>query len=173
MIPKFPKDDRVKEISSGIIIFRRTDEGLKFLALYYGRNYWTFPRGRIEREEKSFAAALRETREETGLSRGDIRFVDYFKVYENWIYIKNGQKIYRTIIFYLGETTRSRINISEEHQGFGWFSYYEALKIFSGVKNSENRKVLKKAYAFIQNREKMRALKTDEKRQAQIKTPSQ
>ncbi len=143
-----------REISSGIIIYRRYNGEIQFLLLYYGRSQWTFPRGKIEKEERSFATALRETGEETGIGKNDIHFVDGFKTYENWTYIKNGKKIFKTVIFYLGETDKKNIKLEERSQGFGWFGYRDALKIFYGPKNNENRKVLIKASNFLNNREK-------------------
>ncbi len=151
-VPKKVQDDNQKtgrEVSSGIIVFRRILREPYFLILYYGRGQWTFPRGKIEKEERSFAAALRETKEETGLIRSDLRFADYFKAYENWTFEKNGRKVYKTVIFYLAETSKKNVRIEERSQGFGWFTYREALKVFIGPKNSENRKVLVKAFNFL------------------------
>ena len=68
-----------KEISAGIIIYRKTEDGLKFLLLYHGRGYWNFPKGKIESEERSFQTALREIKEETGLSRDDLKLNQHFK----------------------------------------------------------------------------------------------
>lgn len=124
------------------------------MILYHGHNQWTFPRGKIEGEERSFAAALRETREETGLSRTDIRFVDYFKAYENWTFVKNGEKIHKTIIFYLAETSKKNIRVEHNFDGYCWFPYREAVRVFVGPKNNENRKVLKQAYDFLTGKNK-------------------
>ena len=143
-----------REVSSGIIIFRKVVQECQFLLLYYGHSQWTFPRGKIEKEERSFAAALRETAEETGFSRNDLRFIEYFKTYENWTFVKNNKKIFKTVIFYLAETNKKHVRIEERSQGYGWFTYREALKIFSGPKNSENRKVITKANNFLVNRNK-------------------
>lgn len=144
-----PESSQAREISSGVIVFRRLREEPYFLVLYHGHNQWTFPRGKIEGEEKSFAAALRETREETGLTRSDLTFVDYFKAYENWTFVKNNQKVFKTIIFYLAETSKKHIRIEHNFYGYCWFTYREALKVFAGSKNNENRKVLKQAYDFL------------------------
>lgn len=73
-----------KEISAGFIVFMRTLEGLKFLLLYHGHNYWNFPKGKIESEEKSLEAAFRETREEAGLGRQDLKIAKNFKVYQKF-----------------------------------------------------------------------------------------
>lgn len=141
-----------REISSGIIIFRRVNNDTRFLILYHGRNQWEIPRGKIEAEERSFAAALRETREETGFTRSDLQFVDYFKAYENWTFIKNNQRIHKTIIYYLAQTTKKHPRLEPSFEGYGWFTYRESLRIFMGVKNNENRKVIKQAYDFLEGK---------------------
>lgn len=150
-----------REISSGIIVFRKHLGEIQFLILYYGHSQWTFPRGKIEKEERSFAAALRETKEESGLISSDLRFIERFKTYENWTYVKNNKKIFKTVIFYLAETNKKIIKLEDRSQGFGWFGYKEALKIFSGPKNNENRKVLVKANNFLINRTKNREKNRD------------
>lgn len=159
-----------REISAGIIIYRKTHEGLKFLILYHGHGYWNFPKGKIESEiqEKSFPAALREVKEETGLSRSDLRFnqsfdklrIDlersrmgqYFKTYEKFTFWRGQEnrkiKVFKVVIFYLAETKNPRIRISPEHQGYGWFTYREAFKILDKYKDSQ--RVLKQAHDFLQ-----------------------
>jgi len=144
-----------REISSGVIIFRRISGDIRFLVLYHGRNQWEIPRGKIEAEERSFEAAIRETREETGFTRADMRFVDYFKAYENWTFVKNNQKIHKTIIYYLAETTKKHPRIEPSFEGYGWFTYREVLSIFVGPKNNENRKVLKQANDFLLGKQKV------------------
>ncbi|MEK7548877.1 MAG: NUDIX domain-containing protein [Patescibacteria group bacterium] len=145
----------IKEIAAGIIIYRKTFEGLKFLILYHGGSYWNFPKGKIESEEKSFPAALRETREETGLNRNDLKFYNNFKAYEKFVFwggrgIKK-QKVFKTVIFYLAETEQFSIKISKEHNGYGWLTYKEAMKILSKYKDSQ--KVLTQAYEVLQIKE--------------------
>src|SRR3989344_8856406 len=127
---KDKQPENKREISSGIIVFQKTEEGPRFLILYYGHGYWTFPRGKIEKEEKSFEAALRETKEETGILRQDLKFFDYFKTREKWTFLRNGQKIDRIIIFYLAQTDKNFIKISNEHKGYGWFTHKNAMKSF-------------------------------------------
>ena len=56
---------RQKEITAGLIVFRKTFEGPKYLLLYHRGSYWNFPKGHVEKEEGSLEAAIRETTEET------------------------------------------------------------------------------------------------------------
>ncbi|BCX15954.1 MAG: hydrolase [Candidatus Parcubacteria bacterium] len=143
-----------REISSGIVIFKRFEDGPRFLLLYRGNNIWSFPRGKMEEGEKSFPAALREVKEETGLNRSDLKLLGYFKAYENFSFIRNGERVFKTVILYLAESNKDYIKISQEHKGYGWFSYREALKLFPQEKFADSRKVLRKAYYFIINEDK-------------------
>ena len=153
-----------KEISAGFIVFRRTEEGPKFLLLYHGHNYWNFPKGKIESEEKSLEAAFRETREESGLAKQELRMAQNFKVYQKFSFRRRfdrpgsprltkeqmkeePQNIFKIVIFYLAEARNPRIRISSEHQGYAWFLYPEAIKIMSRYRASQ--KMLKQAYDYI------------------------
>ncbi|MBI4085239.1 MAG: NUDIX domain-containing protein [Candidatus Liptonbacteria bacterium] len=154
-----------REISAGFIIFRRTSEGLKFLVLYHGHNYWNFPKGKIESEEKSLAAAFRETKEEAGLGKQDLRVLERFKVYQKFSFRRGRyhgrsrsagaqqkeelQNIFKIVIFYLAETKNPVIKISHEHQGYAWLSFGEGMKIMNRYRG--NQKILKEAYDFIRH----------------------
>jgi len=134
-------------ISAGIIIFRRTQEGLKFLLLYHGRNYWNFPKGKIETTEGSWQAALREVREETGLKASELKFIQNFKTYERFYFRRGKENIFKIVILYLAETKQPRITISHEHEGYGWFTFSEARRVLS--KYRENLKILETVYKFL------------------------
>lgn len=144
-----------RQISAGFIIYRKMEEGPRFLILYHGRGYWNFPKGKIESEEKSFQTAVRELREETGLGRQDLKVIERFKAYEKFAFWVKTEKIFKTVIFYLAETKKKGIKISEieggqPHEGFGWFTYREALKILS--KHKDSQRVLKQAHDFLQKK---------------------
>ena len=136
-----------KEISAGFIVYRRAVEGPKFLILYHGHNYWNFPKGKIESEEKSLRAAFRETKEETGLGEGDLRMSQNFKAYQKYFFRQGGQPIFKIVIFYLAETRNPLIKVSSEHQGYAWFLYPEAMRILHRYR--ANQKILKQAYDQI------------------------
>lgn len=142
-----------KEFSSGIIIFRRTSEGPKFLLLYMGGGYWNFPKGKIEDQEKSLEAAFREIQEETSLFKKSLRILKGFRVYDNYIYTRNRKKISKEVVFYLAETRRKEVRLpvqtgpGEKHEGYAWVTYAEAIKMLT---HENLRKNLKKAHEFIQ-----------------------
>lgn len=158
-----------KEISAGIIVYRKTPEGPKFLLLYHGHNYWNFAKGKLESEprliggkmvqerEKSFHAAIREVREETGLGRNDLKFNGSFKTSENFTFWsrRDKEKIFKVVIFYLAETDKKDVKLSDEHEGYGWFTYKEAVRALGNRKG--NQTVLKQAYEAIQKPENISA----------------
>ena len=142
-----------KVISAGIIVFRWTEKGPLFLLLYRDRGVWDFPRGRMEAGERSWQTAFREVEEETGLKAVDLKVQENFKVFEKFPYGrqtgKTVQPVFKIIIFYLAETPQSKVVLSEEHVGYGWFSYNEARKHLSRYK--ARTAILKRAYDYIKN----------------------
>ncbi|MDP3725124.1 MAG: NUDIX domain-containing protein [Nanoarchaeota archaeon] len=136
-----------QEISAGIIIYRKTPEGPKFLLLYHGGGYWNFPKGKLEEGERSFRAAVREAQEETGILYKDLRFnKDYFKAQDRFVFQRDGDKISKHVSFYLAETRNPQVRLSSEHEGYGWFLYDRA---FQTIKHKNLREILKLAYDTI------------------------
>ena len=139
-----------KEITAGLIVYRSTKEGPKFLIMYHRGSYWNFPKGHIESGEQSMGTAIRETCEETGLKESDLRIRKDFRGYERYQFKGSGGRIAKTVILYLAETKKKDIVVSEEHDGYGWFLYRDARKLFLNYK--ENQTLLRKAYTFIQGK---------------------
>lgn len=137
-----------KTVSAGIIIFRRTPEGIKYLLLYHGRDYWNFPKGKLEGSERSWQTAFREIREETGLKSSELKMVGNFKAFEKFYYHQGNEKIFRVVILYLAETQQRHVTVRGEHEeGYGWFRFNEAKKMLS--KHKDTLKILEKAHNYL------------------------
>jgi len=90
------------EVSAGGIVFRRIPEGPpRFLLIRDSYDNWGFPKGHLEDGETPAEAALRETREETGLEQlqvqGPIRIID-------WHFRFRGRHIHKYCHFFLLES---------------------------------------------------------------------
>ncbi|KKT41697.1 MAG: NUDIX hydrolase [Candidatus Giovannonibacteria bacterium GW2011_GWA2_44_13b] len=131
-----------REISAGIIIYRKTVEGLKYLLLYHGGSYWNFPKGKLEQSERGMDAAFREVKEETGLGKNDLILKDQFRVTDKFFFFREKKRIFKIVIFYLAQSRTRDVTVSMEHNGYGWFTYKEAIKI---VKFQNLRNIIKKA----------------------------
>jgi len=67
----------VKQKSAGIVLFQNFHGTNRFLLLNYPQGHWDFVKGKVEEGETLHETALRETKEETGIS--DIEFIDGFE----------------------------------------------------------------------------------------------
>ncbi len=134
-----------KEKSAGAIIYRLQDGIAHYLLLHYPSGHWEFAKGHIEEGEKPEEAAKREIAEETGIK--DLIIIPGFKEYikyffRNNYHLKKEDKnkapwIFKLVVFYLGETKTAEVKISEEHIGYTWLPYHEALKKLT-FKNAKN-----------------------------------
>lgn len=141
-----------RQVVAGFVVFRRTEEGVKFLLLYRRGNYWNFPKGHFEEGEDSMMTALRETQEETGIKKEDLHIVPGFKAYEKFYFVKENEKIHDTVILYLAEAKDAKVTISpREHSGFAWFLYGDAVRALGG-KYTGTKRVLKLAHDFIRGK---------------------
>jgi len=140
------------EKSAGAIIFRKQKEPLFLLLLYpsakTGRNpYWDFTKGHLEKGENETEALKREVKEETGLEK--IKLIPGFKETIRYFFVSEGQKIIKTVVFYLAEAESDKIEISSEHLDYKWLDYENALNLLN-FKNA--KEILEKANLFLKRK---------------------
>lgn len=134
-----------QEKSCGVVVFRHErGGGRKYLILHYEEGHWDFPKGHVEAGEEEKEAAIRETKEETGIA--DLEFLDGFRERIEYFYRQEGRTMHKEVFFFLAETKTRDVKLSFEHVGFEWLPYEEALARIT-FKNSKG--VLEKAENFI------------------------
>ncbi len=146
------RDPRFKrEFSAGAVIFYRGDSKLQYLLLHYHfkGDYWDFPRGNLEQGEGSIDAAEREIKEETGLTKSDIKFLPDFKEAVQWFYFWQGIRRFKRATYFLAESKKRDVKISEEHVEFKWMPFEQA---FEQLTFNNSKQVLKKANEFLRKR---------------------
>ena len=133
-----------KQKSAGIVLFRNDSNKNEFLLLNYPQGHWDFVKGKIEQNETSYETALRETKEETGIT--NIEFVDGFEESVEYDFRFKKENIHKKVIFFLAKTNEKNIKLSHEHNDYLWLEYNDALKktTFENAKN-----VLTKANEFL------------------------
>jgi bis(5'-nucleosidyl)-tetraphosphatase len=117
----------IDERSSGAVIFSNNKELNKseFLLLHYASGHWDFPKGNIEDGEDEVQAAYREIFEETGIQ--NVHFLEGFRKKIQYYYSREDILIRKEVIFYLAITNTKEITLSNEHIGYAWKDYMEAM----------------------------------------------
>jgi 8-oxo-dGTP pyrophosphatase MutT (NUDIX family) len=140
----------LKEKSVGAVIFRKEGGKIYYLLLHYGKAYWGFAKGRVEKGETEKETALREIKEETGIDK--IKFIEGFQEHIKYFFRRKSQgskKSYlvsKDVIFYLAETSIKNVKISFEHIGFVWLTYKDAIE---HMKFKNSKSILVKANEFL------------------------
>lgn len=129
-----------REFSAGGIVVKRERGRLKVLLIKDGYGRWTWPKGNIGKGESTEDAALRETKEETGLKKLQI-IEEIDKI--NYFYRFHGDLIFKTVYLFLMEAKgREKFKIqASEIQDAKWFTPEEALET---VAYKGSKEILKK-----------------------------
>ncbi len=134
------------EESAGIVFFRKTQNGINFLLLNYPSGHWDLVKGHVENNEKPQDAAIRESKEETGIT--DIKFIDEFEEKIEYYFKYNNEDIHKKVTFFLSETEQEKIILSHEHLDFIWLDFDEAMK---KITFKTAKSVVKKANDLLQS----------------------
>lgn len=130
----------MQEKSAGMLV---VNDG-KYLLLLYDAGHWDFPKGHIEKDESSEQAALRELKEETGIS--DAEILPGFAENIHYFFKKEGKLISKEVVFFVATTKTSAVKLSFEHKDFIWLPFNDAL---AKLTYKTAKEVIQKAEAFL------------------------
>ena len=116
----------IEETSAGIVIFRKEGSKKLFLLLHYPSGHWDFVKGKMEKGESTHQTAIRETKEETGIT--DITFIENFEEWIDYNFKYQGELVQKKVVFFLAETKTKEIKISHEHSGYTWMDYNSSME---------------------------------------------
>jgi len=116
----------IEETSAGIVLYRIEDSKKLFLLLHYPSGHWDFVKGKMEKGESTHETAIRETKEETGIT--DITIVENFEEWIEYNFKYQGELVQKKVVFFLAETKTKEIKISYEHNGYTWMDYNTSME---------------------------------------------
>lgn len=135
-----------EEVSAGFIVFKIKDDEIFYLLLRHP-THWSFPKGHIEASETPLDAALRELKEETGITRQDIEIIPGFEDSTSYVFFKNGEPVSKKNIYFLARLIKDvPIRLSREHLKYDWFKYRTAERAIGFPNMIE---VLRRAHQWI------------------------
>ncbi len=116
----------IEETSAGIVLFRKEDSEILFLLLHYPSGHWDFIKGKMEKGESAHDTAIREAKEETGIT--DITFLENFEEWIKYDFQYQGELVHKKVVFFLAETKTKEVMISHEHLDYTWMDYNTSME---------------------------------------------
>ena len=130
-----------EERAAGFVLFRMIHQQCQYLLLRHRNDrHWAFPKGRLEPGEDEFEAAVREIFEETSIDQ--LHPIPGFRETSSYHFQRNGQRIAKSVVFFLAETLQSDVSLSSEHIDFQWLRFEDAI---GALTYDESRRILSDA----------------------------
>ncbi len=133
--------------SYGVIPVQGHGGCARFLLVLSRKGHWAFPKGHADAGESDRQAALRELREETGIS--SISLLNWRKFEEHYEFVnKSGQPVRKTVVYYLGFLRQQPVVRlqAEEVADYRWCTAREAMQL---ITFEECRALFQEVLAFL------------------------
>jgi 8-oxo-dGTP diphosphatase len=109
---------KIQELNSYLVLFNKD----RVLVVKRENDLWEFPGGGVDWGEDPQRAAIRETKEETGLDATNVRMVTITSA----TYEKGEDEKHSVYVVYKGETDSEEVKLSGEHTEYRWLNLTEA-----------------------------------------------
>ncbi|MBI2861683.1 MAG: NUDIX hydrolase [Chloroflexi bacterium] len=108
-----------RAVSAGGVVFRWQDDHIEFALVGYPKsNFWALPKGTPDTGESFEEAALRETREESGL---EARIVASLGTIDYW-FVEAGRRYHKWVHYFLMEVVGGDVTQHDfEYDEVRWF----------------------------------------------------
>jgi len=129
------------ETSAGIVL---VNFGSVLLLQHPGAGHWDFPKGHIEDGEVFEESALRELKEETGIS--EVMMIDGFRERTEYTYTRKGRERLKQVFWFIAITDVMKVNLSHEHEQYAWLEWDAAAEQLT---HDGPRQVLRAAQTWL------------------------
>lgn len=136
----------IQATSAGAILYRDTRDHREYLLLKSRPGDWEFPKGGVEGDEELQQTAIREVKEEAGIS--DFRLIDGFREDYDYVFQANGSTIHKTVHLFVAKSYESSAELSNEHSDHQWRDYEQAINT---ITQDGPRDILRNAHSFLED----------------------
>lgn len=135
------------DMSVGVIVFYRFPRSVKYLLIKHRKGHWAFPKGHADKGETKLETALRELKEETGVTKISLlkKRVLLREAYK--FTDRKGVKILKKVNYFIAETKIKKVKIDhKEVTNFRWATVKAAME---KITFRESKSILKKADKIV------------------------
>jgi 8-oxo-dGTP pyrophosphatase MutT (NUDIX family) len=138
MTAELPPQTDVVQAAGGLVV--RREGGILEIAIVHRpvQHDWSFPKGKLEPGETLDVAALREVREETGLTCDLLRFIGHTEYVD-----RKGRP--KTVAYWIMSTSGGRFSPNDEVDELRWVHLDQASRLLSYPRDRELVAVLSAA----------------------------
>lgn len=134
----------MEEISAGGVVV----VGDTVLTLRKYQGDWVLPKGRLEENESSEEAAIREVYEEAGVMGEIKKYIGYLK----YTYVHgNGQRVNKTVHYYLMTSKETVGATPQKEEGFMEAVFMDSEKVIEKLKHEAEKNMVRKAVELSRN----------------------
>ena len=131
------------EKSCGAVVFTRINGEIKYLIIRNLMGIYGFPKGHVEKGESEVQTALREVREEVGLT---VELIEGFRCEDEHL-IPRRKNVMKHIVYFLGEYCNQDFTYQREELSDALLLDYEsAMKLFQF---ESSKRILTEANNFL------------------------
>lgn len=141
------------EFSAGTIVYVIKDRRPQYLFLKRREGWLDIPKGHIEAGESEVEAALRETREESGL---EVELERFFRHDTQYWFVERGERVRKHLSVFLARVEPgSKVDVSSEHVGYVWLDFEAAM---AAITYSDQKRIMEDANGYVLRSEGLRQL---------------
>lgn len=137
-------DNMIEDTSAGVILFRTTRGKREYLLLKSRTGDWEFPKGGIENNEQLRQTAVRETQEETGITK--LCIVGGFRDKYSYVFEVSDDTVHKTVYLFIGHSYEASATLSDEHYDYQWRTFEQAKNT---ITHEAPREILEDAHEYL------------------------
>ena len=144
----FYKGDKTMktEKSCGAVVFTQESGGIKYVIIQSKEGFFGFPKGHVEDGETEAETALREIKEETGLT---VSLLDGFRTEDSHTFVRKGETRMKHIVYFLAEFSgQAPVAQESELNSICLMDYETAMSAFQF---ESSKRILTEAHEYLMN----------------------
>jgi len=138
----------ITEKSCGAVVFTKENGQIEYVIIRSKQGFYGFPKGHVEGNETETETAMREVKEEIGLT---VDLIDGFKAEDSYLFSWNGEERFKKVVYFLAEYA-GQVPVAQESElsSVHLLHFEDAISVFQF---DNLKKILADVHTFLTARE--------------------